>query len=206
MESLNKDLIQHLCKFLEIGEAARLKQVCRHFNKCIQIFTVRMFCCLTVDNLPAKSKYNCVKLCVRFHKHEISFERLQQLFYSKELSLLAAVIYGDSNKNKTSFGTGEINFKPTTIVIDEDLNCDIDDDCECVSTIINCNKKLTKEHITYMEKEIRLIQREAWKFPRADAETFLFLNGVSDEITLICPDGDLKVKTLEVLDNLISIF
>lgn len=62
-----------------------------------------------------------------------------------------------------------------------------------------------------MQKEVRLIQKEAWKFLRADEETFVFLNSVSvsaegSDITLICRDGDLKVKTLEVLNNLISIF
>lgn len=223
MESLPSDVIDHICTFLEIKDAFRLKFTCKTLNSKTKIIIWRSYTCLfnKAKGVPVKGRN-----CVTFKCHCLLSEycKIVKEFNSGGFLLLAAVMY--SKMSRADIGTRpdcfdedsssedessyfepysgyHLEFIPTTILIKERLSYDIERYMRVVLPGVKPKERL----IEYIQKELRFIQEQAWSYPYAHTTKVETNKGdLEEELVMICLDGQILDRSLEVVENLLSKF
>lgn len=232
MISVSKNVLQLICDQLHINDAGSLKMVCKYFNNAIEIVCIKMYsCAVDKHNLPLNAKHNCLKVTSRFLKHKLMFQTLKNEFYSDGYKLFAVVLWGQlKTKRQEDFNNRNIakDFISTTILTQEKISF-INEGRKVVWKLNNTYDKLNVRHVQYIQKELRFIQEECWLFPYSHT-TALELKNSFEQLNLTgkpiigdltsltednsscrflvlrCAAGDVFTKTIDALDNLLTVF
>lgn len=187
---MNRDVLNLICTYLTYRDMVNLKLTCKLYNDQIKLITIRSYFAIMSDGFPIEGQ-NCLKF--RISHNEYLYEKLIQEIHSKELQLLAAIMYG----NLRSEDDGEIQFLQTSTVRQKKL--------EYGTRLLQLKINITLELpiLNYILKEIRHIQKHAWQCPYSHTTTLVVLD---EKLILTCVEGEIFEKTHDVLLNLIRIF
>lgn len=207
LTDLPKDVLLMICYMVGVNQSGRLKKVCKQFNSWIDIVCLHMYTCILGQNklpLENSSNINCLKLSVRHFKKNI--EKVKKEFKSEEFRLMSIVIWSRSMNAPEKYGIAS-DFVPTNILINEKVS--FIKKCVKAQWILKYGTRINKKYITYIEKELRYIQKEVWSFPYSHVTSLKLIcarNKKPAKLSLVCACGDIFKKTVGVLNNLMKVF
>jgi hypothetical protein len=196
MDNLYKDLIQHLCTFLSIKDALNLKMVSKHFHKNVIILTVHMYsCAIDKNKIPIVCDINCLKLTTKVLMHV--YDKIKEEFYSKSFILVSAALWSSL---KETNNIRPRSFLATTILTEKRVTYKKRERVE----IFHIKSKIEIILAKYIEKELRYIQAEVWKFPFASETSLQYMK--ENKLVLKCRSGQIFHNTVNALKNLLDVF
>ena len=200
MDNLYKDLIQHLCTFLSIKDALNLKMVSKHFHKNVIILTVHMYsCAIDKNKIPIQLELNCLKLKTKVLMHV--YDKIKDEFYSKSFILVSAAIWSKVRELNRYFDNVRPNsFLATTILTEKIVTYKKRERVE----IFHIKSKIENILAKYIEKELRYIQAEVWKFPFSSETSLQYMN--ENKLVIKCRSGQIFHNTVNALKNLLNVF